>query len=98
MWIGKRRADMEDRVRMKRKVNLLMLSALLAAMAYGQQSQPNSPAYAADKANVPDAIAKLKSGHFALVHVETIAKAGAVEAIPILKEQFSRGQDPFVKA
>lgn len=89
---------MEDRVRTKRKVNLLMLAALLTAMAYGQQNQPNSPAYTADKANVADAIAKLKSGHFALVHVDMIAKAGAVEAIPTLKEQFSRGQDPLVKA
>src|ERR1700686_1780074 len=82
---------------MNRNVYLLVLSALLTGVAYGQQNQPNSPAYAADKANVPDAIAKLKSGKFALIHVDMIAKAGAVEAVPILKEQFARSQDPLVQ-
>jgi len=62
---------------------LLVLLASLATGAYGQQNQANSPAYAADKANVPDAIAKLKSGKFALVHVDMIAKAGAVEAVSV---------------
>jgi len=84
-------------MRINRNVNLLVLSALLTAVAYGQQNQPNSPAYAADKANVADAIAKVKSGKFALVHVDLIAKAGAVEAVPILKEQFVRSLDPLVK-
>lgn len=86
-------------MQINRNVNLLLvLSALLIAVAYGQQNQPNSLAYAADRSNVPDAIAKLKSGNFALVHVELIAKAGAVEAIPFLKEQFVRSQDPLIKA
>ena len=69
-------------------------------VAYGQagQPQPEKLAYGIDKANVPDAIAKVKSGDFALVHVELIAEAGAVEAIPILKEQFVRSQDPLKKA
>ena len=69
-------------------------------VAYGQagQPQPEKLAYGIDKANVPDAIAKVKSGDFALVHVELIAEAGAVEAIPILKEQFARSQDPLTKA
>ena len=85
-------------MRINRNVNLLVLLASLATGAYGQQNQANSPAYAADKANVPDAIAKLKSGKFALVHVDMISKAGAVEAVPILKEQFANSQDPLVKA
>jgi HEAT repeat protein len=76
---------------------VLVLSALLTAVTYGQQSQVSSPAYAADKANVADAIAKVKSGKFALVHVEMIAKARAVEAVPVLREQFVRSQDPLVK-
>ena len=84
-------------MQINRNVYLLVLSALLTGVAYGQQNQPNSPAYAADKANVPDAIAKLKSGKFALVHVDMIAKAGAVEAVPILKEQFARSQDRLVQ-
>ncbi len=73
------------------------LTCILSAFCE-EQNQPNKLAYAADRANVPDAIAKVKSGDFALVHVEMIAEAGAVEAIPILKEQFLRSQDPFVKA
>ena len=91
---------MEDRMSTKRKFFSLILCGLLTVLAYAQaeQSQSNKLAYAADKANVPDAIAKVKSGDFALVHVEMIADARAVEAIPILKEQFVRSQDPFVKA
>lgn len=83
-----------------RKFRVLMLCALLTAIAHGQQGQvgTNKLGYAADKANLPDAIAKVKSGEFALVHVEMIAEAGAVQAIPILKEQFARSQDSFVKA
>jgi hypothetical protein len=48
---------------------------------------------------VPDAIAKVKSGEFAAVHVDMIATAHAVEAIPILKQQFVRVKDdPLLKA
>jgi HEAT repeat protein len=83
---------------MKRSLNLLVLAALLTAAAYGQRNQPDTLAYAADRANVPDAIAKLKSGNFALVHIDMIAKFGAVEAVPALKEQFIRSKDPLVKA
>ena len=62
------------------------------------QDQPRKRLYEADKANVADAIAKVKSGDFARVHVDLIGRAGAVEAIPILKEQFVRIQDPLDKA
>ena len=48
-------------------------------------------------ANVPDAIAKVKSGEFGRGHVDLITRAGAVEAIPSLKEQFVRVQDPLLK-
>lgn len=53
--------------------------------------------YGIDRANVPDAIGKVKSGEFFAVHVDLIVRAGAVEAIPILKEQFGRVQDPLLK-
>jgi hypothetical protein len=89
--------DLEDKVRLNRKVNLLVLFVLLTALVYGQQSQTNTPASAADKADVADAIAKVKSGNFLLVHVDMIAKADAVEAIPALKEQFGRSNDPLIK-
>jgi hypothetical protein len=79
---------------------LWVFGVLLTNNAYSQdgQSQLEKPAYAVDRANVPDAIAKVKSGEFALVHVDMIARADAVEAIPILKEQFVRVQDPLLKA
>jgi len=82
------------------KFQLLLLCALVTGAAYGQekQSQPDKLIYAADPANVPDAIAKVKSGDFNGVHIAMIARAGAVEAIPILKQQFSRSQDPLIKS
>jgi hypothetical protein len=85
---------------MRITTHLLLICALLTSAAYGQaqQSQPETLAYGADKANVPDAIAKVKSGDFLAIHVDLITWAGAVEAIPSLKEQFVRVQDPLLKA
>jgi hypothetical protein len=40
---------------------------------------------------------RVKQGDFLAVHVEEIAEAGAVEAIPALREQFARGTDPTHK-
>jgi hypothetical protein len=81
-------------------LRLSVVGALLGGTASGQevQSQAEKLAYGADKANVPDAIAKVKSGEFAAVHVDMIARAGAVEAIPSLKQQFVHADDPFLKA
>ena len=83
-----------------REILLLVCCALLAGSALGQtvQVQPGKRLYEADEANVADAIAKVKSGDFAGVHVDLIGRAGAVEAIPILKEQFVRVHDPLDKA
>jgi HEAT repeat protein len=54
---------------------------LLSAVTYGQavQGRPDE---------VADSIAKVKSGDFNGYHVEVIAKARAVDAIPALEEQF----------
>ena len=46
----------------------------------------------------PGAAARIKSGNFVGADVDFIAKAGAVEAIPDLKEQFLRKQDAIDKA
>ena len=46
---------------------------------------------------MPDAIARVKSGEFAAIHVDLIARGHAVEAIPFLKEQFGRVEDPLLK-
>jgi hypothetical protein len=89
----------QSRGRARQALNVLACFALLAARAYGQtqQGQPEKLAYGADKANVPDAIAKVKSGDFFAIHVDLITRAGAVEAIPSLKGQFSRVQDSLLK-
>jgi HEAT repeats len=83
-----------------REVLLLVCCVLLAGVTSGQtvQDQPRKRLYEVDRANVADAIAKVKSGDFAGVHVDLIGRAGAVEAIPILREQFVRIQDPLDKA
>jgi hypothetical protein len=90
----------EDRMLRRRKFHLLMLCALLTVVVYGQEPQgkANTLGSATDKAAVSAAIAAVKSGDFAPAHVETIAAAGAVEAIPILKEQFARSHDWLIKA
>jgi HEAT repeats len=74
--------------------------ALLCGFAFAQapQSQPETPPYAVNKASVPDAIAKVKSGDFGAIHVDLITRAGAAEAIPALKEQFLRIEGPILKA
>lgn len=76
---------------------LLLVGTLSSALACGQSGPGQAPAYVADLRNVPDAIARLKSGDFAAVHVDMIARAGAVDAIPILKEQFVLNQDELLK-
>ena len=62
-----------------------------------QQVQSQATPYGLDKANVPDAINRVKSGDFFLSHLDLIARAHATEAIPALKDQFVRAQDPLLK-
>jgi len=77
----------------------LLICAILAGVAHGQSDrvypkpQPDKYAPAADPGNVPEAIARVKSGDFFAVDVEMIAEFHAVEAIPALEEQFVRVQD-----
>ena len=87
-------------VSMGKMLRISVIGVLLGGTASGQevQSQAEKLAYGADKANVPDAIAKVKSGEFGAVHVDMIARAGAVEAIPSLKQQFVHADDPLLKA
>jgi hypothetical protein len=73
---------------------------MLAGVAHGQSDrvypkpQPDKYAPAADPGNVPEAIARVKSGDFFGVDVEMIVEFHAVEAVPALEEQFVRTQDP----
>jgi hypothetical protein len=46
---------------------------------------------------VPGAFTKVKSGEFAGIHVDLIARANAVQAIPVLKQQFDHVDDPLLK-
>ncbi len=81
-------------------VSCTLIASATSCRLHGQdqRSQHEKLAYAADTANVPDAIARVKSGEFAAVHVDLIARANAVEAIPVLKEQFERVPDQVLKA
>jgi len=81
-------------------LQVLLWCALLTGGAYSQEKRIQSEklAYGVDRANVPEAIAKVKSGDFAAIHVDLIARAGAVEAIPDLKRQFVSVEDPLLKA
>jgi PBS lyase HEAT-like repeat len=79
----------------RRKIHLVVCLALLTVLLRGQagQRQLDMPPSVADSATVRDAIANIESGQFSPVDAETIAEAGATEAIPSLKEQFTRSQD-----
>ena len=65
-------------------------ACLLLPVAQGQE-RLDSP----DK--VANAIGEVKSGNFALITVERIAEAHAVDAIPVLKEQFVLSKDDLEK-
>jgi HEAT repeats len=85
--------------RRRRLLRTLLFLLCSVPKVYAEQT-PNPPdklAYGVDKAMVPDAIAKVRSGEFGGVHVDMIARAGAVEAIPDLKKQFTRSDDPTLK-
>jgi HEAT repeat protein len=72
-------------------VRLAAWCLLLPGAVHGQtaQSQPGK---------IADAIAQMKSGTFSGYAVEQIAEAHAVQAIPVLEEQFKLSQDAGSKA
>ena len=76
------------------------IASAAAAWAGGaqQSSAPDTTAsYARDPANVPKAIAAVRSGDCFPIDVEMIARAHATEAIPDLEKQFTATQDPETK-
>lgn len=79
---------------MHKSLQLALSCALLAGIAYGQATQAPSEKLsdATDPAHVAEVIARVKSGEIGNSLIETIATARAVEAIPILKDQFARSQ------
>ena len=70
----------------------------LVGLAQAPPPQSGKLAYGVDRANVADAVAKVKSGDFAAIHVDLLVSGGAVEAIPALEQQFNRVQDLILKA
>jgi len=78
---------------------LLFCCALLIGVAHGQpeKNPPQTLHFALDKARVDGAVDKVTHGKFDLMDVEIIAQAGERPAIPVLKEQFIKSQDPNTK-
>jgi hypothetical protein len=106
VWIGDPLTNvrLEDPIVRKMKflsgisrLTLLCTSCVFVASGRSPQVQTEKLPYAVDRANVPDAIAKVKSGEFRAVHVDLIARASAIEGIPALKDQFDRVRDPLLK-
>jgi nucleoid-associated protein YgaU len=87
--------------RIMRILWLVSLWALTAGPVHGQNQQSEAYKQAERRyqnlGSVAEAIQKVKQGNFYGPHVEEIAEAGAVEAIPALKEQFAHSVDPSHK-
>jgi hypothetical protein len=73
-----------------------MLTVFLCGPGSAQDVASKLP-YRFDPANVVDAIARVRSGDFTELNVQMIARARAVQAIPLLETQFLLKQDPFLK-
>ncbi len=69
---------------------LCLLCALAVGAGYGQADPTQSDP-------VAEAVKKVKQGDFAGRDVDRIVRAGAVEAIPVLKEQFAKERDTPTK-
>lgn len=66
---------------------LLLVAA--AASVLGQQQNPGA---------VADSLKRVRAGQLLLPDIHNLAEAGAVEAIPPLREQFSLQKEPLLKA
>jgi hypothetical protein len=75
----------------------LSLFGVGGSAGYASQDAPKKPAASLAPANVPEAVARVKSGDFTILDVEMIRRARATEAMPSLREQFPRAQDPRTK-
>ena len=83
-----------------RGLSVLLLGwSLAASWEVGTSQAAKDPRceliYSADPKNVPDAIARLKAGNFALVYVDMVGRAHAVEAIPVLRTLFNEHTEPI---
>ena len=83
------------------QISFVIGFAFAAGACVANAQQPTEtdtkPAYAADPANVPQAIAAVRSGKFFAVHLEMIARARAVQAIPDLEKQFVATSAPDLR-
>ena len=79
-------------------VLLLVPTALRGGFAYGQAPQ-NQPAGIDDDKDVADALNKASRDDSESIHyVEKVARARAVQAVPMLEEKFVHTQDELDKA
>jgi hypothetical protein len=78
---------------------LVICIEVLAGAGVGQtnQGQPAVLPRTENSAKVQDAITSVKSGQVFPSDIETIAEADAIEAIPLLEEQFAKSQDSSTK-
>jgi HEAT repeat protein len=82
---------------LRQVAHLLLVCALFSSAEFGQAAQ-DSPS------KVTDAVERVKQGNVgsgivdASSYIEIIVSAGAVQAIPSLKEWFARSQDEEMKA
>lgn len=78
---------------------VLLGFALLGKPIRAQQQplQTGALPAATDSTNTQAAIQRVKTGQFLLVDINAIAQTGAVEAIPVLKEQFAKSEDISTK-
>ncbi len=74
---------------------LLCFSGWLASQE--PATRQNAPSPAKDRASIPLAIADLEKGDFGLVDIEIIAEAKAVQAIPLLENQYEKSTDEDTK-
>jgi hypothetical protein len=91
----------DENARIRRAIRegfwLCLLCAVAIGLAYSQSQQSEAYKQAERRyqnlGSVAEASQKVKQGNFYGPHVEEIAEAGAVEAIPALKEQFAHSVD-----
>jgi len=66
-----------------------VLSLVLSTLVFSQGQTANS--------GIDDAINEIKQGQVTPVALQRIARAGAVEAVPLLHQQFTRTEDDLLK-
>lgn len=78
------------------RASYVLLSIGLTILSKGQQT--HDLPYTKDPANLPKALSNLQTGDYSGLDAELVARMGATQATPMLKEQFNRAKDAHTKA